>query len=301
MSTTHPGSGSNPGPGPGEGGRESLPGDRNSLASGSMPRFQKPQPSIAEQYAQRILNLLDHLGVVAQISWRTLLVLFQRPLEVRQIVYQMEAVGVASVGLASITAIFIGMVMAIQFAFGLQKFGGMEYTGRVIGLSFARELAPTLTAVIVGGRVAAGMAAEVGSMNVTEQVDAIRALGADPMKKIVLPRVIASILVMPVLSFFALALGFIGAMAVTSSQFGIQPGFFFNSALESVNMRDLAAGMGKTPFFGYIIAVIGCHFGLQTRGGTEGVGRSTTSTVVAVSITILISDFFLTKLFMAMF
>jgi phospholipid/cholesterol/gamma-HCH transport system permease protein len=266
-----------------------------------MPRIQKPQISLAELYAQRVLNLLDHLGMVAQISWRTLLVLFQRPLEIRQIVYQMEAVGVASVGLASVTAIFIGMVMAIQFAFGLQKFGGMEYTGRVIGLSFARELAPTLTAVIVGGRVAAGMAAEVGSMNVTEQVDAIRALGADPIKKIVLPRVIASILVMPVLSFFALTLGFIGAMAVTSSQFGIQPGFFFNSALESVNMRDLAAGMGKTPFFGYIIAVIGCHYGLQTRGGTEGVGRSTTSTVVAVSITILISDFFLTKLFMALF
>ncbi len=299
MSTSNPGSGS--GAAPGEGGRDAAAGERTSLTSGSLPRIFKPRQTITEIYAQRLLNLLDHLGVVAQISWRTLLVLFQRPLEFRQIVYQMEAVGVASVGLASVTAIFIGMVMAIQFAFGLQKFGGMEYTGRVIGLSFARELAPTLTAVIVGGRVAAGMAAEVGSMNVTEQVDAIRALGADPIKKIVLPRVIASILVMPVLSFFALALGFLGAMAVTSSQFGIQPGFFFNSALESVNMRDLAAGMGKTPFFGYIIAVIGCHYGLQTRGGTEGVGRSTTSTVVAVSITILISDFFLTKLFMAVF
>jgi phospholipid/cholesterol/gamma-HCH transport system permease protein len=193
------------------------------------------------------------------------------------------------------------MVMAIQFAFGLQKFGGMEYTGRVIGLSFARELAPTLTAVIVGSRVAAGMAAEVGSMNVTEQVDAIRALGADPVKKLVLPRVIAMVLVMPLLGFFALALGFLGAMWITSSQFSIPMGFFFRSALESVNMRDLGAGMCKTPFFGFIIAIIGCHYGLTTRGGTEGVGKSTTATVVAVSVTICITDFFLTKLFMAMF
>ncbi len=286
----------------GDGGRESLPGERPSITSAGLPlRAPKPRVTLAEAYAQHLLNLLDHLGVVAQMSGRTFLALFRRPFEMRQIVYQMEAVGVASLGLASVTAIFIGMVMAIQFAFGLQKFGGMEYVGRVIGLSFARELAPTLTAVIVGGRVAAGMAAEVGSMNVTEQVDAIRALGADPIKKLVLPRVIASIVVMPVLSFFALALGFFGAMMVVSAQFSIPPGFFLSSALETVNLRDLFAGAGKTPFFGYIIAIVGCHYGLQTRGGTEGVGKSTTATVVAVSIAILIADFFLTKLFMSAF
>jgi phospholipid/cholesterol/gamma-HCH transport system permease protein len=245
--------------------------------------------------------LVDDLGTTALLSIRTARVLFTRPLEWRAVVYQMETVGVASIGIASITATCIGMVMAIQFAFGLQKFGGMEYVGRVVGLSFARELAPTLTAVIVGGRVGAGMAAEVGSMNVTEQVDAIRALGADPAKKLVLPRVIATILVMPVLSFFALALGFIGAMVVTSIQFHISAQFFFRSALETVNLRDLWAGIGKTPVFGFIISIIGCHYGLKTTGGTEGVGRSTTSTVVAISITILIADFFLTKLFMTVF
>ncbi|GAC1357755.1 MAG: MlaE family lipid ABC transporter permease subunit [Polyangiales bacterium] len=282
---------------PGAGERASIPPPSGLFVAYTRP----PEPGFWERQAKRGVLLVDDLGATGLLAFRTARQLFAPPLEWRAIVYQMEAIGVASVGIASITAIFIGMVMAIQFAFGLQKFGGMEYVGRVVGLSFARELAPTLTAVIVGGRVGAGMAAEVGSMNVTEQVDAIRALGADPAKKLVLPRVIATIVVMPILSFFALVLGFVGAMLVISLQFGISAQFFFRSALETVTMKDLAAGMGKTPFFGFIIAIIGCHFGLKTTGGTEGVGRSTTSTVVAVSITILIADFFLTKLFMTIF
>ncbi len=123
--------------------------------------------------------------------------MFERPLEIRSTLYQMEALGVRSAAIASVTALFVGMVMAVQFAIGLQKFGGMEYTGRIIGLSFSRELAPTLTAVIVGGRIGAGIAAEVGSMAVTEQIDAIRALGANPVKKLVVPRLLASVVVMP--------------------------------------------------------------------------------------------------------
>jgi phospholipid/cholesterol/gamma-HCH transport system permease protein len=186
--------------------------------------------------------------------------------------------------------------MAVQFAFGLQKFGGMEYTGRIIGLSFSRELAPTLTAVIVGGRIGAGIAAEVGSMAVNEQIDAIRALGADPVKKLVLPRLLAALVVMPVLAAFALVLGFAGAMAITSAQFNIPAGFFLTSTLDSMKFSDYFSGMYKTPFFGAIIALLGCHFGLITRGGSEGVGQATTRTVVAISIAILISDFFLTKI-----
>src|SRR5690606_18999865 len=133
--------------------------------------------------------------------------------------------------------------------FGLQKFGGMEYTGRVVALSFARELAPTLTAVIVGGRIGAGMTAELGSMAVTEQIDAIRALGADPVKKLVAPRLVASILVLPILGSFALALGFSGAMFITDLQFGIPAPFFLSSALATLKMMDYMAGLIKTPFF----------------------------------------------------
>jgi phospholipid/cholesterol/gamma-HCH transport system permease protein len=226
---------------------------------------------------------------------------FSRPAEIRATIYQMESLGVASMGIASVTALFVGMVMAVQFAFGLQKFGGMEYTGRIIGLSFSRELAPTLTAVIVGGRIGSGIAAEVGSMAVTEQIDAIRALGADPVKKLVTPRLLAAIVVMPVLGAFALVLGFTGAMLVCSAQFDIPPGFFLRTALGSVNFQDYFSGMYKTPFFGAIIALLGCHFGLITRGGTEGVGQATTRTVVAISIVILVADFFLTKVSILLF
>lgn len=249
----------------------------------------------------RCLTLVEHLGQVSIMSGGTIRALFRRPFEGRAIVQQLESVGVASLGIVVVTSVFIGMVMAVQFAFGLRKFGGMEYTGRVMGLSFSRELAPTLTAVIVGGRIGAGIAAEVGSMSVTEQIDAIRALGADPLKKLVLPRVVACIIVMPMLSVLALVLGFGGAMLISDAQFSIAASFFLRSALGSVSMNDFVSGLYKTPFFGAIIALVGCHFGLRTRGGTAGVGNSTTRTVVVVSITILIADFFLTKLAIALF
>ena len=131
-----------------------------------------------------VLGLLDHLGQVSETFWGAIRSAFKRPLEIKETVRQLEGLGVKSLGIVAVTSIFIGMVMATQFAFGLRKFGGMEYTGRIVAITFARELAPTLTAVIVGGRIGAGMTAELGSMAVTEQLDAIRALGADPVKKL---------------------------------------------------------------------------------------------------------------------
>lgn len=253
------------------------------------------------QLKAKLTAFLEHLGHMGRMTFETVIATFRRPLEVSSTMYQMEALGLRSMGIACVTAVFVGMVMAVQFAFGLQKFGGMEYTGRIIGLSFSRELAPTLTAIVVGGRIGAGIAAEVGSMSVTEQIDAIRALGADPVKKLVVPRLLACLVVMPVLGAFALVLGFAGAMLVCSTEFGIPAGFFLQTALESVTFGDFFSGMLKTPFFGAIIALVGCHFGLITRGGTEGVGHATTRTVVVTSIAILISDFFLTKLFILIF
>ncbi|HEY1959984.1 MAG TPA: ABC transporter permease [Polyangiaceae bacterium] len=247
----------------------------------------------------RVIALVDQLGEVALLTGRTIRAMTKRPYEIRALFYQMESLGVQSTGIVATTSIFIGMVMTIQFAFGLQRFGGIEYIPRVIVLSFLRELGPTLTAIIVGGRIGSGMAAEVGAMNVTEQVDAIRALGADPHKKLVLPRVAAAMLVMPVLGLFSVFLGILGAMTVCSLEYNIPAQFFLRSSLQVVTLSDLLSGLGKTPVFGFIIAIVGCHFGLRTTGGTEGVGRSTTRTVVVVSIAILIADFFLTKVFVA--
>ena len=257
-----------------------------------------PQPSLLERYLSRTMGLLGHAGLVGRLTWSALVSTFRRPLEVRSTLHQMEMLGVRSLGIASVVALFVGLVMATQFAYGLQKFGGMEYTGRIVGLSFARELSPALTALVVGGRIGSGITAEIGSMAVTEQIDAIRALGADPVKKLVVPRIWASVIVMPLLAAFALVLGFIGAMFITAVEFGLPAGFFLRTAVDAVRFSDYFSGLFKTPFFGLIIAVLGCHFGFITRGGTEGVGTATTRSVVAISIAILVADFFLTKLSM---
>ena len=255
-----------------------------------------PEPTVREVYFGRITRFLEILGDITILSRQTFASLLRRPLEIGSTVYQMESLGVRSMGIVVVTSVFIGMVMTVQFAFGLRRFGGVEYIPRVVVLSFLRELGPTLTAIIVGGRIGSGMAAELGAMNVTEQVDAICALGGDPAKKLVLPRVMAAILIMPLLSMFANTLGTLGAIVVCAFEFNIPPQMFMRSSLESVKMGDLFSGLIKTPFFGFIIAIVGCHFGLSTQGGTEGVGRSTTRTVVVVSISILLADYFLTRL-----
>lgn len=254
----------------------------------------------ASSALSRLQSFVEHIGEVTLLAKRTFRSLWKRPLEIHSLIYQMHSLGVRSVGIVAVTSVFIGMVMTIQFAWGLRRFGGIEYIPRVVVLSFVRELGPTLTAVIVGGRIGSGMAAEVGAMNVTEQVDAIRALGADPAKKLVLPRVLAAMLVMPVLSMFAVTLGTAGAVLICKTQFDISAHLFMRSSLENMLLADFISGIAKTPVFGFLIAIVGCHFGLKTRGGTEGVGTSTTRSVVVISISILIADFILTKLFMGL-
>lgn len=283
--------------------RESLaPGDSPRPSAPPTMRFSvppvPPEPSFFEFHRARTERFVQQLGDIAFLSIQAFRSIGRRPLEIRATVQQLDSLGVKSMGIVAVTSLFIGMVMTIQFAFGLRRFGGVEYIPRVIILSFCRELAPTLTAVIVGGRIGSGMAAEVGAMNVTEQVDAIRALGADPAKKLVLPRVLAAVIVMPLLSVYALALGTLGAIFICATQFDITPSLFISSSLEVVRLGDFFSGLAKTPAFGFLIAIIGCHFGLRTSGGTEGVGLSTTRTVVAVSIAILVADFILTKLLM---
>jgi phospholipid/cholesterol/gamma-HCH transport system permease protein len=280
-------------PASGDGGPPSAPPSMR-LSLPPPPR----EPGFIEFYHGRTLRFFEHLGEVVLLSSSAMRSIVRRPLELRSTLQQLESLGVKSMGIVAVTSLFIGMVMTIQFAFGLRRFGGVEYIPRVIILSFCRELAPTLTAVIVGGRIGSGMAAEVGAMNVTEQVDAIRALGADPAKKLVLPRVLAAVIVMPLLSVYALALGTFGAVVICALEYDIKPNLFISSSLEAVRLGDFFAGLAKTPFFGFLIAIIGCHFGLRTSGGTEGVGLSTTRTVVAVSIAILIADFILTKILM---
>ena len=260
-----------------------------------------PDPvALAEQAAGKVGRFIGHIGGATNLALRALKTLVTTPFDPKAFLYQMDQLGVRSVAIASVTAIFVGLVMSIQFAFSLEKFGARDTLGRIIVLSEARELAPSLTALVVGCRIGAGMAAEIGSMAVTEQIDAIRALGADPIRKLVVPRLCAGTLIMPLMTSIAFMLGMLSAMFVARVSFGIPMDFFVSSALDSLEIRDLASGISKTPFFGFLIALLGCYFGLETRGGTEGVGRSTTSAVVVVAITVLVADALLTQIFVSL-
>lgn len=259
-----------------------------------------PKPPFLTRTKDSIARFFEHFGQVSTLAGKAARSLFTTRFEPGAFVYQIEQLGVRSLGIGAATAMFVGIVMAIQFAFSLEKFGAKDTVGRIVGLSEVRELAPSLTALVVGSRIAAGMAAELGSMAVTEQIDAIRALGADPIRKLVIPRVLAGIVIMPLITCFALVLGVGSAMAVSKISFGVPAPFFLTSALDSITMQDLTSGIGKTPFFGFIIAIIGCHYGMSTYGGTEGVGRSTTTAVVVVSIAVLVADALLTQIFLSL-
>jgi phospholipid/cholesterol/gamma-HCH transport system permease protein len=211
----------------------------------------------------------------------------------------MDELGVKSVSITGITALFTGMVLALQSAYSLEAFGGKAFIGRVVSLSLVRELGPVLTALMVGGRVGSGITAELGSMTVTEQVDALRAMAISPIRRLVVPRVLATVIMMPVLTAIADLLGILGGLLIAVVELNMTPQDYITSIWQQLSISDIFSGLGKTVFFGLEIAAIGCYNGLQAQGGAASVGRATTRTVVLASICVLISDFFLTKLFLA--
>jgi len=207
--------------------------------------------------------------------------------------------GLRSLSIASLTAIFAGLVMSLQFAFFMARFGVQHTVGKVVSLSIFRELGPVLTALTVGARIGSGIAAELGSMKATEQIDAIRALGADPIKKLVVPRVLACVIVLPGLTVLADLFALVAGSAVVKFQYEIPFDQFYRSAIDTAKMGDFTSGVVKAAIFGIIIAAVGCYKGFSVSGGTEGVGRATTETVAIASVAVCLSDFFMTKLFLA--
>jgi phospholipid/cholesterol/gamma-HCH transport system permease protein len=243
------------------------------------------------------LQALRHAGAVAILTRRAVAALVRRPFEIRQWVVQMEQIGVRSLGVAGITTVFTGMVLALQTAYSLPSLGVKYYIGAVVSKSLVRELGPVLTALIVGGRIGSGMTAELGTMKVTEQIDALRSMAADPVKKLVVPKLAATLVMLPALTVIGDFLGILGGLLMSVTQLDLAPGFYINDVVTALTLADVASGVGKAVFFAYFIAIIGCYNGLNASGGADGVGRATTNTVVQASILILVSDFFLTKLF----
>jgi phospholipid/cholesterol/gamma-HCH transport system permease protein len=221
-------------------------------------------------------------------------------ISLRDLSRQLVSIGINSIPIVLLTAIFSGMVLAIQTAYGLHRFGAKNYVGNIVGLSLVRELGPVLTAIMIAGRVGAGIAAEIGAMVVTEQVDAIRALGASPIRKLVSPRVLAGTISMPLLVVLANIIGIYGGLVVAVLELNISAYTYYRSYIYTVQIHDVFDGLVKSTIFGFLVVSVACYKGLTCRGGTEGVGATTTAAVVIGSVVVFVSNFFLTKILLLM-
>jgi phospholipid/cholesterol/gamma-HCH transport system permease protein len=236
----------------------------------------------------------------AELSGASIRNVFRKPRYVSDMVYQADIIGVGSLPIVVLTGFFTGAVLALQTSDTLARFGSSSLTGQVVSLSMVRELGPVLTGLMVAGRNASGMASELGSMKVTEQIDAMRALGTDPGKKLVTPRVAATVFMMFFLSIISDLLGLIGGFFVSYFMIGLDASQYWTMTYQSLRNEDVTMGLVKPVLFGFIIASVGCYYGLSAKGGTQGVGRATTQAVVAASVLILVVDFFITRLLMGL-
>ena len=225
---------------------------------------------------------------------------FTRPMYRYDIVEQFDSIGVKSLTVVLLTGFFTGAVLALQSGLTLDQFGARPVVGRLVSASMVKELGPVLTGLMVAGRVGSGIAAELGSMMVTEQIAALRALGTDPIRKLVLPRMLAGLCMVPLLTVVSGGVGMVGAWIVTVTQLQVASSVYWNSVVAGLYIQDVWMGLIKPFFIGFTIASIGCHVGMRTRGGTQGVGRSTTNAVVAASVAVIAVDFLVTKLLIAL-
>jgi phospholipid/cholesterol/gamma-HCH transport system permease protein len=232
------------------------------------------------------------------LAARSLSDAFRRPRYFADWMQQADTIGVGSLPIVVLTGYFTGAVLALQTSATLSRFGSLSLTGQVVALSMVRELGPVLTGLMVAGRNSSGMASELGSMKVTEQIDAMRALGTDPIKKLVVPRVLATIVMLFFLTIISDLLGLTGGSFVSSLLLHLDTTQYWSTAWQALHFEDVMMGLIKPLFFGFILSSVGCYYGLSTRGGTQGVGRSTTQAVVASSVLILVVDFFITRVLM---
>jgi phospholipid/cholesterol/gamma-HCH transport system permease protein len=220
--------------------------------------------------------------------------IFTLPFKIRPIINQMMSVGIKTLPIASIMATFTGMVLAVQTYYQFRQFDLEMYIGSVVGLSMTRELGPVLTAIIVAGRIGSSTAAELGSMKVTEQIDALSTLAVNPVKYLVIPRFFALLTMLPILTVYTDFIGILGGYLISITKFGIRPSLYIDKTIYFLDPPDILSGLVKAFFFGIIIAIVSCYKGLSCEGGAQGVGRATTNSVVISSILILVIDYFLT-------
>jgi phospholipid/cholesterol/gamma-HCH transport system permease protein len=236
-----------------------------------------------------------------KLSWAAARDTFSRPFYFHDAVEQLETIGLGSLTVVLLTGIFTGAVLALQSGLTLDQFGARPVVGRLVSASMVKELGPVLTALMLAGRVGSGIAAELGSMVVTDQINALRALGTDPIRKLVVPRLLAGVVMAPILTIIADFMGILGGSIIAIQQLQVPSSVYWKSITDGLYMEDIWMGLLKPFFLGFAIVSIGCHVGLRTKGGTQGVGRATTNAVVAASVAVLVLDFFITRLMITMF
>jgi phospholipid/cholesterol/gamma-HCH transport system permease protein len=234
------------------------------------------------------------------LSIRAIANLFTRPIYGREVILQMDRIGVGSLTIILLTGFFTGAVLGIQSESALRRYGAVSITGQLVALTLIRELGPVLSALMMAGRIGSGIASELGSMVVSEQINAMRALGTDPTRRLVTPRMIATILMLPLLTIICNAVGVCGGWVIARYKLLISSSQYWADVVNALEFSDIVGTLIKPVFFGFIIAMTGCYVGLRTSGGTEGVGRSTTQAVVSSSILVIAADFFLNNLIIYM-
>ena len=243
-----------------------------------------------------LLGKLRFVGGCSKLLWQSFCECWQKPYYPRLIVEQMFNVGWRTLPLVAAAALSTGLVMTLQFGAGLEKFGAKLYVPNILALSIAKELGPVFTGLMFSARVGSGIASEISSMVVTQQIDAIRALGTSPLKRVVLPRVVSCLVALPLLTILVNVIAIVGAVWVGSVELGLDAGFFAQKVLSTVTVSDYIGGLIKTVFFALFVVFSACYYGLRVKEGTRGVGLATTQSVVASSVLIVIGDFFLSKI-----
>ena len=252
--------------------------------------------AVLEAVGQRSLGIFEEIGRFFYILYMTLYWTFRRPFDGREWLRQAVRVGVDSIPVVGLSSMFIGMVMALQTFRGFERFHAESFVASVVALSLTRELAPVVSALMIAGRIGSSFAAELGTMRVTEQIDALYAMATEPIHYLVVPRVGATTLMLPPLVAVSNGLGIVGGWLVAVQLLGSNPVVYWDRTFQFLDLNDVFSGLIKAAVFGLILAVTGCSKGFFTTGGAEGVGRATTAAVVMGSLVILLSDFFLTKI-----
>jgi phospholipid/cholesterol/gamma-HCH transport system permease protein len=252
--------------------------------------------SILDRIGRRFIALFEQIGLWFEALWRTVAWTFRPPWDFREWFRQMVRVGFDSLPVVILTSMFTGMVLALQTYIGFQRVHAEQFVASVVALAMLRELAPVLVGLMVAGRVASSMAAEIGTMRVTEQIDALKALATNPIQYLFVPRVIAGLVMLPFLVILGDALGIYGGYLVGVKLMRTNPVIYKQNTFQFLELNDLMSGLIKAAVFGIILTLTGCVRGYSTTGGAEGVGRSTTNAVVSASLIILLTDFFLTKI-----